>query len=144
MGACLDHAPGVARGAHAAPLSRVPDQEVVSTLVTEGARETVGENEEFDEIVGRIQDRHIEYFADPAAQQRGQITRHFGGRGDLLGRPRRAPARDHHGALRRLRGDDPGLAESAGMFLGSAARLPVLSGEELMKELNGDGAFTDR
>jgi hypothetical protein len=36
------------------------------------------------------------------------------------------------------------LAESAGMFLGSAARLALLSGEELMKELNGDGAFTDR
>ena len=60
------------------------------------------------------------------------------------GRPRRALAGDHHGALRRLGGDDPGLAESAGMFLGSAARLALLSGEELMKELNGDGAFTDR
>lgn len=34
--------------------------------------------------------------------------------------------------------------ESAGMFLGTAARLTLLSGEELMKELNGDGAFTDR
>ncbi len=30
------------------------------------------------------------------------------------------------------------------MFLGSAAQLALLSGEELMKELNGDGAFTDR
>jgi len=40
--------------------------------------------------------------------------------------------------------NDPGLAESAGMFLGSAARLALLGGEELMKELNGDGAFTDR
>jgi hypothetical protein len=30
------------------------------------------------------------------------------------------------------------------MFLGSAAWLALLSGEELMKELNGDGAFTDR
>ena len=30
------------------------------------------------------------------------------------------------------------------MFLGSAARLALLSGEELMKELDGDGAFTDR
>jgi hypothetical protein len=40
--------------------------------------------------------------------------------------------------------DDPGLAESAGMFLGSAARPALLSREELMKELNDDGAFTDR
>jgi hypothetical protein len=30
------------------------------------------------------------------------------------------------------------------MFLGSAAGLALLSGEELMKELNGDRAFTDR
>ena len=30
------------------------------------------------------------------------------------------------------------------MFPGSAARLASLSGEELMQELNGDGAFTDR
>ncbi len=39
---------------------------------------------------------------------------------------------------------DPSLAESAGMFLGSTVRLALLGGEELMKELNGDGAFTDR
>jgi len=31
-----------------------------------------------------------------------------------------------------------------GCSSGSAARLALLSGEELVKELNGDGAFTDR
>ena len=40
----LDHTSGIARGAHAAPLARVRDQEVVLTLVTEGAGKTVGEN----------------------------------------------------------------------------------------------------
>jgi hypothetical protein len=36
------------------------------------------------------------------------------------------------------------LAEDAGRFPGSAARLALLSGEELMQELNRDRAFTDR
>ena len=30
------------------------------------------------------------------------------------------------------------------MFVGSTARLALLGGEKLMKELNGDGAFTNR
>ena len=47
-------------------------------------------------------------------------------------------------ALFVLRPYAQGLAESPGMFLRSAARLALLSGEELMKELNGHGAFTDR
>ncbi len=54
----------------------------MSTLVTEGAHETAGENEEFDEIFGRIQERQIEYFTDPAGEQRGEITHRFGGRGN--------------------------------------------------------------
>jgi catechol 2,3-dioxygenase-like lactoylglutathione lyase family enzyme len=37
--------------------------------------------EEFDEIFGRIRDRGLEYFADPAAQHRGEINHHDGGRG---------------------------------------------------------------
>lgn len=37
--------------------------------------------EEFDEIFGRIQARKLEYYADPGAQQSGEINRHDGGRG---------------------------------------------------------------
>jgi len=48
MGGGLHDAPGVARGARAAPLARVRDQEVVLTLVTESAGETVGENAAFE------------------------------------------------------------------------------------------------
>jgi len=56
----------------------------------------------------------------------------------------RSLAGDHRGALRRLGWDDPNLAERVAMFVGSAARLALLGGKELMKELNGDGAFTYR
>ena len=42
------HAPGVARGAHAAPLAREGDQEVVLTRLTESAGETVGEDPAFE------------------------------------------------------------------------------------------------
>jgi hypothetical protein len=44
----LDHTPGIARGAHAAPLARVRDQELVLILVTEGACEPVGEDPAFE------------------------------------------------------------------------------------------------
>jgi catechol 2,3-dioxygenase-like lactoylglutathione lyase family enzyme len=37
--------------------------------------------EEFDQIFARIQDRGLDHFADPMAQEKGQIYRHFGGRG---------------------------------------------------------------
>jgi catechol 2,3-dioxygenase-like lactoylglutathione lyase family enzyme len=40
----------------------------------------VGEKE-FDEIFGRLQERKLEYWADPGQKQRGQINTHFGGRG---------------------------------------------------------------
>ncbi|MGH8168544.1 MAG: VOC family protein [Woeseiaceae bacterium] len=40
----------------------------------------VGEAE-FDEIFSRIRDRELEYWADPARTQPGEINRHFGGRG---------------------------------------------------------------
>ena len=36
---------------------------------------------EFDEIFGRIQQRGLEYWADPAASRPGQINHHDGGRG---------------------------------------------------------------
>jgi hypothetical protein len=36
------------------------------------------------------------------------------------------------------------LAESARVFLELAARPALLSAEELMKELNSDGTFTER
>jgi catechol 2,3-dioxygenase-like lactoylglutathione lyase family enzyme len=37
--------------------------------------------EEFDEIFDRIRDRGIEFYADPGAQQPGEINHHDGGRG---------------------------------------------------------------
>jgi len=40
----------------------------------------VGETE-FDAIFGRIRARALPYWADPAKQQKGQINRHYGGRG---------------------------------------------------------------
>ena len=37
--------------------------------------------EEFDQIFGRIQERGLDFYADPGAVQRGEINRHDGGRG---------------------------------------------------------------
>ena len=37
--------------------------------------------EEFDEIFGRIQERGLEYFADPHGNEPGEINHHYGGRG---------------------------------------------------------------
>ena len=37
--------------------------------------------DEFDAIFGRIQERGLEYFADPHRQEPGEINHHFGGRG---------------------------------------------------------------
>ena len=37
--------------------------------------------EEFDEIFGRIQDRNLQYWADPGRRQPGRINRNDGGRG---------------------------------------------------------------
>ena len=37
--------------------------------------------DEFDEIFGRIQERGLDYFADPQGQEKGEIYRHWGGRG---------------------------------------------------------------
>jgi hypothetical protein len=37
--------------------------------------------EEFDEIFGRIQDRGLDYWADPHAHRKGEINRNDGGRG---------------------------------------------------------------
>lgn len=36
---------------------------------------------EFDEIFGRIRERGIQYWADPARAQPGRINHHYGGRG---------------------------------------------------------------
>jgi catechol 2,3-dioxygenase-like lactoylglutathione lyase family enzyme len=36
---------------------------------------------EFDQIFGRIQERGLAYWADPGRSQKGEINRHFGGRG---------------------------------------------------------------
>ncbi|MGH9273116.1 MAG: VOC family protein [Acidimicrobiales bacterium] len=37
--------------------------------------------DEFDEIFGRIQERGLDYFADPHANEPGEINHHDGGRG---------------------------------------------------------------
>jgi len=36
---------------------------------------------EFDAIFGRVQARGLEYWADPGKRQKGEINRHYGGRG---------------------------------------------------------------
>jgi catechol 2,3-dioxygenase-like lactoylglutathione lyase family enzyme len=36
---------------------------------------------EFDEIVGRIQERGLDHFADPHGNEKGEINHHDGGRG---------------------------------------------------------------
>jgi catechol 2,3-dioxygenase-like lactoylglutathione lyase family enzyme len=36
---------------------------------------------EFDEIFGRIKERNLDYWADPAGRRKGEINRHDGGRG---------------------------------------------------------------
>lgn len=36
---------------------------------------------EFDQIFGRIQARGLDYWADPGRSRKGEINRHFGGRG---------------------------------------------------------------
>ena len=38
-------------------------------------------DEEFDQIFGRVKARGLDYWADPAMQEKGEINRHFGGRG---------------------------------------------------------------
>ena len=42
---------------------------------------------EFDAAFGRIRDRGMEYWADPARSQPGQINTHFGGRGVYFADP---------------------------------------------------------
>lgn len=43
--------------------------------------------EEFDQIYGRIRERRIEHWADPARTQAGAINRHDGGRGVYFADP---------------------------------------------------------
>ena len=38
-------------------------------------------DQEFDEIFGRIKARDLPYWADPGKRRKGEINRHFGGRG---------------------------------------------------------------
>ena len=44
-------------------------------------------DEEFDAAFGRIQDRELEYWADPARSKPGQVNTHFGGRGVYFADP---------------------------------------------------------
>jgi hypothetical protein len=36
---------------------------------------------EFDQIFGRIRERDLSYWADPGKRRKGEINRHYGGRG---------------------------------------------------------------
>lgn len=38
-------------------------------------------DEDFDAVYGRIRDRNLDHWADPARTQPGEINHHFGGRG---------------------------------------------------------------
>ncbi len=38
-------------------------------------------DDEFDAALGRIQEQGLDYWADPARTQPGEINHHFGGRG---------------------------------------------------------------
>jgi extradiol dioxygenase family protein len=42
---------------------------------------------EFDQIFGRVQARGLDYWADPAHRQQGEINRHDGGRGVYFNDP---------------------------------------------------------
>jgi len=42
---------------------------------------------EFDEIMGRLAEREVTYFADPGGQQRNAINHHDGGRGAYFADP---------------------------------------------------------
>ena len=42
---------------------------------------------EFDAAFARINDRRVDYWADPARSQPGEINRHFGGRGVYFADP---------------------------------------------------------
>ena len=42
---------------------------------------------EFDAIFGRLRASGIDYWADPARRQKGEINRHFGGRGVYFEEP---------------------------------------------------------
>lgn len=42
---------------------------------------------EFDEIFGRIKNKKIQYWADPAKMKSGEINTHFGGRGFYFEEP---------------------------------------------------------
>jgi catechol 2,3-dioxygenase-like lactoylglutathione lyase family enzyme len=46
----------------------------------------VGE-QEFDEILGRLIERGVEHYADPAGTRPGEINRHDGGRGTYFADP---------------------------------------------------------
>ena len=62
----------------------------------------VGEDE-FDTIFGRIQDRGVEYWADPLARRPGEINRNDGGRGVYF----RDPAGHYLELLTRRYGSGP-------------------------------------
>ena len=60
----------------------------------------IGEDD-FDDIFGRIVERGLDHWADPMRSHAGEINHHDGGRGVVLPRSRRAPARDHHPSVRQ-------------------------------------------
>ena len=56
MRSALRHAPGVARGAHAAALAGECEKEVVPTVITAGTRKAVGKDATFEVLAKRLAD----------------------------------------------------------------------------------------
>ena len=56
---------------------------------------------EFEEIFGRIRERTLPYWSDPAQTQRDEINHHDGGRGLYFEDPNGHLLGDHHAALRQ-------------------------------------------
>ena len=69
--------------------------------------------DEFDAIFGRIVERGLEHWADPAKQRAGRDQPRRRRARCLLRRSRRPPPRDHHSPLRERRLDDLAAQDDA-------------------------------
>ena len=92
--------------------------------------------DEFDQIFGRIQERGLEYFADPHGNEPGEINHHDGGRGvywldpdrhvlEIITRPVRRAGRPADGSAAPLGRARHDRRAGAGGVLPGAARLRV-------------------
>src|SRR5688500_2716132 len=86
--AFLSEVLGMGPVVHHAPFFEIEVDNGVSLDFMQVDEDIVGQHyaflvseEDFDAIFGRIQERGLEYFADPHATQPGEINTHDGGRG---------------------------------------------------------------